>query len=105
MSQEPIPPKGEPPSKNVGQVFLEELLAGPSGHRSGWRRTLDILAIPVLAIFTGLIIGGLIIVLTSPEFYEAWKVSWLEGLKSGWGIAVAAYTSLFTGAIGNPANI
>jgi len=105
MSQEPIPPSGETPSKDVGKIFLEEVTAGPPSHLPRWRRILQTLAIPVLAIFTGLVMGGVIIVLSSPEFYAAWRVSWIDGIKMGWNIVTTAYGALFTGAFGDPARM
>ena len=72
---------------------------------SRWRRIVQSLTIPVLAIFTGLLIGGLIIVFTSEEFYAALQVSLIDGLKVGWDIMISAYWSLFTGAFGDPAKI
>ncbi len=99
----------EEPKKNGIQIFQEELLKGATGqthgHPSRWRRTLQSLAIPLLALFTGLVLGGLIIVLTSTEFYTAWAKSPFQGLKEAWNIAVNAYSALFTGAFGNPSRI
>jgi simple sugar transport system permease protein len=68
-------------------------------------RGLQSLAIPALALFTGLVLGGLIIVLTSTEFYTAWGKSPLLGLKEGWIIVANAYSALYTGAFGSPARI
>jgi ABC-type uncharacterized transport system permease subunit len=108
MSEAKKPPQEEP-KKNALQIFQEELLNTGSGQSHGRssksRRTLQSLAIPALAIFTGLVMGGLIIILTSSEFYTAWSQSPLQGLKEGWIIAVNAYSALFTGALGSPSKI
>jgi simple sugar transport system permease protein len=108
MSEAKKPPQEEP-KKNGLQIFQEELLRGATGqthgHPSRWRRMLQSLAIPVLAIFTGLVLGGVIIVLTSPEFFAAWGKSPFQGLKEGWNIVANAYSALFDGAIGNPSRI
>lgn len=97
------------PQQNGANVFQEEFLkeatGRQSGHPSTGRRLVQTLAVPILAIFTGLVLGGLIIVLTSPEFYQALSVSILEGLKKAWDILVLSYSSLFTGAFGSPAKI
>jgi simple sugar transport system permease protein len=63
------------------------------------------LAVPALAIFTGLVLGGVIIILTTEEFYIAWQQSPVEGLKAAWDILVTAYGALFTGAFGDPEKI
>jgi len=108
MSEAKKPPQEEP-KKNGLQIFQEELLDSATGRThvqpSGLRRGLQSLAIPALALFTGLVLGGLIIVLTSTEFYTAWGKSPLLGLKEGWIIVANAYSALFTGAFGSPARI
>ncbi len=87
MSEVKKPPQEEP-KKNGVQIFQEELLntatGRPHAHQSRWRRALQALVIPVLALFTGLVLGGFIIILTSPEFYAAWAISPLQGLKEAW---------------------
>jgi general nucleoside transport system permease protein len=108
MSEVKKPPQEEP-KKNGVQIFQEELLKSATGkthaHQPGWRRALQTLVIPVLALFTGLVLGGLIIILTSTEFYTAWAISPLQGLKEGWTIVADAYSALFTGAFGSPSRI
>jgi ABC-type uncharacterized transport system permease subunit len=107
MGEEKLPTeKDTHNSKNAGQVLGEELLKDATGKRgapeSRTRRILRVLAIPVLAMVTALIIGGLFIVFTTPEFYAAWSVSPILGLKEAWNILVTAYGALFTGAFGDP---
>lgn len=95
--------------KNGVEIFQEELLkeaTGQSGGRPGHgRRVLQALAVPVLAIVTGLILGGLIIILTTPAFYAAWGESPLQGLREAWNILATSYSALFTGAFGSPSRI
>jgi len=105
MSQEEKTPQEEVTKKDAGKVFLEEVTSGPSGHQPRWRRIVQSLTVPVLAIFTGLLIGGLIIVLTTEEFYTALQVSLWDGLKAGWDILIGSYAALFTGAFGDPTKI
>jgi simple sugar transport system permease protein len=118
MNKETQPPAEEASKsnkkKNPAQVFQEELVNEITGNQNGekgdasrsfGRRLARSLAVPILAIITGLIIGGLFIVLTSAEFYAAWTQSPLEGLRAGWNILTTAYSALFTGAIGDPARI
>jgi simple sugar transport system permease protein len=96
-------------SKNAGQVFQEEFLKQATGERTAHvsksRRILRAVTIPALALFTALVIGGLFIVFTTPEFYAALQESLVQGLKEGWNILVTAYSSLFTGAIGDPSRM
>jgi len=109
MSQDNKLPQEKKSKKNGVQILQEELLREATGekpkHASRWRRTAQSLAVPVLAIFTGLVLGGLIIVLTTTSFYVAWRISPIQGLKEGWSILVTSYSALFTGAIGDPARI
>jgi ABC-type uncharacterized transport system permease subunit len=58
-----------------------------------------------LAIFTGLVLGGIIIILTTEDFYVAWNQSPIAGIQAAWEIVKTAYVALFTGAFGDPAKI
>jgi general nucleoside transport system permease protein len=107
MGEEKLPTeKDTRNSKDAGKVLQEEFLKEATGehpaHVSRGRRIVRALAIPALAMFTALVIGGIFIILTTPEFYAAWKVSPIAGLKEAWNILVTAYSALFTGAIGDP---
>ena len=105
MSEETPQPKPTKPTKNAGKIFLEELSAGSSQHPSGRRRISQTLLIPVLAIVTGLILGGIIIILTTEGVYAGWGHSPLEGLRAAWEAVSKAYSALFTGSIGDPSRI
>ena len=48
--------------KSFLQVFLEEVSS-------------QSVLIPILAVITGLLIGAIIIILTTEEFYAAWGIS------------------------------
>ena len=91
------------------QVFQDEFLKEATGRQadksSRGKAIFQLMVIPFLAIFTGLVLGGVIIVLTSPEFYAAWSVSPLEGIKTAWELVYTAYSALFTGAFGSPQKI
>ena len=108
MSEVEKTPQKEP-EKNAARILQEELIkeATGEGAKSSSRLggILQILAIPFLAIFTGLVLGAIIIVLTSPEFYAGWRQSPLQGLAEGWRIVATSYSALFTGAFGDPARI
>ena len=90
-------PESEQPEKsekrgNFFQIFLEETI-GVS------------LLVPILAVFTGLLLGGVIVALTTEQFYAAWSQSPLVAIQVGAKAAWEAYVALFNGSIGNPAKI
>jgi simple sugar transport system permease protein len=62
--------------------------------------------IPVLAILTGLILGGLIVMFTTEGMYSAFGDGnvW-EGLKIGFGAFLDSFEALFKGSVGDPARI
>jgi simple sugar transport system permease protein len=97
------------PEKNVLNILQEELLneaiGGGPKRSSRFSGILQAIAVPFLAIVTGLILGGIIIILTSTEFYAAWGESPLKGIAEGWRIIREAYSALFVGAFGDPARI
>jgi simple sugar transport system permease protein len=79
--------------KNALAIFIEE-----SGGGS--------LAVPVLAVVSGLLLGGVIIVLTTEEMYRAILDGRVfQGLGLGFGAALKAYAALFTGSIGDPGKV
>ncbi|HEY77009.1 MAG TPA: BMP family ABC transporter substrate-binding protein, partial [Thermoflexia bacterium] len=62
--------------------------------------------IPLLAIFTALVIGALFIGAFDPEVWAAFgEGGVLTGLSTAWQSVVRAYTALFEGAFGSPARI
>jgi ABC-type uncharacterized transport system permease subunit len=66
------------------------------------------LVIPALAVFTGLVVGGLIIIVANDAAIAAWKDFFHApgvAFKASWDAISAAYGSLFTGALGNPKDI
>ena len=73
----------------------------------GWlSRRLRGLVIPALSIFSALVIGGLVIMFTDPEVYQAMQEEGiLEALKVGLGNLATAYKALYEGALGNPRTI
>ena len=96
--------KQKPKKKGVGEILLEEINGKPSGGSS--RRKLgQTLAIPMLAIFSGLVLGAIIIAVTSESVYTAWAQSPLAAFGAAWEEVRIAYTALFTGSIGSPARI
>lgn len=97
--------KPEAKKKNAGQIFLEELTGSRKTgkpHRSGVGQAI---LIPILAVFTGLVIGAIFIILTSESVYAGFAKSFGDGLKASWDIVSSSYAALFTGSIGDPARI
>ena len=106
MSDQKVPePKEAANKKDAGKIFLEEVMAGPPHHLPRWRRVLQSALVPFLAIITGLVLGGVVIILTSTEVYAAFGVSFMEGIKAAWQVVATSYGALFDGAFGKPADI
>ncbi len=105
MSEENKTPNEKNEKKSAAQVFLEELTPKPPDHQPAWRRVLQSMAVPILAIFTGLVLGGAMIALTTESVYAAWRQSPIECLKAAWDSIAIAYGALFNGAFGDPVKI
>jgi general nucleoside transport system permease protein len=61
--------------------------------------------LPVLAVFTGLVVGGIIIALSNDTCIAAWGIFFQApgaALKATWDAVSIAYGALFAGALGNP---
>jgi len=102
MSTDPSNPNETPPEKkNAGQIFLEELAPSKAPRRGIGQ----LLLVPLLAIFTGLILGGLIIVLTTEQVYTGFGESIGAGFRAAWDALSASYNALFTGSLGSPARM
>ncbi len=89
---------------NFGKIFLEEL-TGTAPKKPGKKKSENRWVIPFLAIITGLIMGGILIILTTPEVYAGFKQSFGAGLTAAWQSVANAYGALFKGSIGDPAFI
>jgi simple sugar transport system permease protein len=63
------------------------------------------LLIPILAIVSGLLLGGLIVAITSKSFYEVWSQSPVQAIGNGLKAAWESYVTLFSGAFGTPSKI
>jgi len=80
-------PKATKP--NAFSIFLEEV-------------SRNSLTVTILAIVTGLLLGGLVAVLTTETVYEAFKFSIGYGFSEVFRVFGATYTALFTGSFGQP---
>ncbi len=63
------------------------------------------LIIPILAIICGLLLGGVLIALSTEEVYSTFAESPLQAIGNGFKAAWEGYVTLFTGALGSPARI
>jgi general nucleoside transport system permease protein len=99
------PEQPKPPKQDVGKIFLEEVNAGPPKGTPRWKRLLQSALVPLLAIFTGMLLGGIIIILTSEAVWAAIKISFPEGIKASWEAVATAYGALLSGAFGRPGDI
>ncbi len=74
----------------------------PSRLADMLRRILDVLLVPVLAVFSALVIGGIIIVITDPLVYTAFREGgFAAGLAEMWRTVTVAYGALFAGSLGD----
>lgn len=101
--QAPKAPKAE--KKDAGKIFLEEITSGPPRHLPRWRRLLQSILIPILAIFLGMVCAGIIIIFTSESVWAAFQISVGAGLKEAWQVVISSYAALGIGAFGNPGEI
>lgn len=82
---------------------------GPDGGGRGlaWR-TYDTLKVPVLAVFSALVVGGLLIMFTDEDVLYAWARFFNDpgrALSRSGSSVWDAYSALFRGALGSPAAI
>jgi simple sugar transport system permease protein len=91
--------------QDIGKTILEELTGGEPKEKRQKRGIWKILQIPALAILTGLIIGAVLIMATSFDVYDAFKVSLWKGLGTAFAEVGESYLALITGSLGNPVEI
>jgi general nucleoside transport system permease protein len=64
--------------------------------------------IPLLALFSALVLGAIVMILTNPEVARAWLSFFRNpgnALSMSWDLVSSAYGALFEGAFGNPTAI
>jgi ABC-type uncharacterized transport system permease subunit len=84
--------KAKDDKKSAFSIFFEEV------RQSSW-------IIPILAIISGLLLGGLIVALSTEEVYTVWSESPLQAIYNGFKAAWESYVTLFSGSFGSPAKI
>lgn len=102
-TSQPEPARTTANTVDSGKVLLEEMHQPSSGpaRSSVWRS----IVVPLLAVFTGLIIGAIFIILTTESVYAAFQSGIGAGLTESWRVVITAYGALFSGSIGDPARI
>ena len=86
-----VGPQGEP----LVEGFLPRLMAW------NWQGAL----MPILAIFSALVVGAIFIAAFDPNVWEAFGAGLGAGLGAAWQAIAQAYTALFEGAFGSPSRI
>jgi simple sugar transport system permease protein len=81
--------KQDTKKKDAGKIFLEEVSESP-------------LTVTILALVSGLLLGGILVALTTEEVYAAFGTSFWAGIKSAAEAAWTTYKALFYGSVGNP---
>jgi len=87
---------------DAGKAILQEVTDGPAPSKGGNQKRRQVLLIPALAVVTGLLIGAIIILLTTEEVYAGFRTSFGAGMSAVWNSVAKAYGALFAGAFGNP---
>ncbi len=91
--------------QDLGQAILEDLTSEKPPTLKKKHRIWKTLQIPALAILTGLLLGAILIMVTSFTVYDAFRVSIWKGIGTAFSEVGTAYLALFTGALGNPVEI
>jgi len=92
------------PKQDAGKVLLQEM-TNPSAGKKKKAGINQAILIPILAVVTGLLLGGVFIIMTTEEVYSGFSQSFGAGLAAAWKTVSGSYGALFTGSIGDPARI
>ena len=95
----------KPEKQDISSVVVQELLNEGPNSKKKKRNVWSVIQIPLLAILTGLIVGAILIAVTSEDVYAAFGVSFWKGLSTAGSEIGTAYLALFNGSIGDPAKI
>ncbi|MEA4812169.1 MAG: ABC transporter permease [Anaerolineaceae bacterium] len=91
--------------KDLGKEIIHQLNRDPKPERNKKGGLWQSVSIPILAILTGLLLGALLIAITSPTVYQAFSQSFANGVSTAFSEVAKAYQALFEGSIGSPARI
>jgi ABC-type uncharacterized transport system permease subunit len=90
------------PETNAEQPEAGAPAAEPSGLRARLAGPARGLVVPALAIFSALIVGAIVIVLSDITFFERLRADPAGALGAGFDEVIRAYAALFSGALGSP---
>ncbi len=95
------PPAGPPPTDGRSD-------GGPGGLPGRLGAIANSLIIPVLALVTALVVGGLVIVFSDPDTLSAWGSFFsdpLGALEASWNVVYDSYDALWQGSLGSAGGI
>jgi simple sugar transport system permease protein len=101
LNDKDVTKKSKEPEEKKETSLVKEV---SGSERSAWQTIL----IPLLAVFTGLVIGAIVIVVTDATVVAAYRNFFRApgfALKATWDAVALAYGSLFAGSLGSPAQI
>jgi len=99
-------PGPEPASEPDADEPAEAADAASRPSSSGrMRRLLGGLVVPVLAVFTGLLVGAIVVIFSDPEVVGGLTTDPVGSLALGVERALNAYGALFAGSLGDPGRI
>ncbi|MDW8269388.1 MAG: ABC transporter permease [Anaerolineae bacterium] len=84
---------------------MAQLAASPPSAPPLWRQIVQTVAMPLLAIFTALVAGSLLIILTDLEVLVALRDAPGRAPAAAWKAITTAYGALWQGSIGSPTQI
>lgn len=93
----------KPPEEIQAETTLAAELVGAAKVR--WRQAV---VPPLFAIFTALVMGGLLIIFTNQEALSEWKSFFRnpgDAISVSWRVVSDAYYALFSGALGSPSQL
>ena len=89
----PAATDGEQDPRGRGKIILDSIVEGNS------------VTVTILAIFTAMVIGGLLNAFTNKPVLDAWGKFFSDpwhAINMAWDVAIGAYVGLFQGAVFNP---
>ena len=98
-------PEAEPRAAHEIEIGAKVTGAIVTTQRAGWRQAL---LVPLLAVFTALLVGALVIVFSDEQALTRWASFFrnpIGALEASWTAVREAYYALFTGALGSPSEV
>jgi simple sugar transport system permease protein len=102
QATETKPAETENQKPDAVKIFLEEVSQTAKSTKGGLWSTIRL---PILAVLTGLLIGGIFIILTTESVYSEFGRGIWAGLVEAWRVLITSYASLFSGSLGDPVRI